>query len=126
MLDRVITGSMLVVAVIHLLPISGAIGVERLNALYGTPITDPNLEVLMRHRAVMFGILGAYFAYAAFVPLHQPAAFLAAFVSVGSFFYLIYAVGGTNDALRTVVIADVVAAAALAVAVVLYVMKPAA
>ncbi|MCG8408928.1 MAG: hypothetical protein MI923_27295 [Phycisphaerales bacterium] len=118
-----ITGSMLIVAIIHLLPISGALGVERLNALYGTPITDPNLEVLMRHRAVMFGILGAYFAYAAFVPLHQPAAFLAAFVSVGSFFYLVYAVGGTNDALRTVVIADVVAAVALVIAIALCVAK---
>ncbi len=124
MVERIITGLMLIVAVIHLLPISGALGADRLTALYGTAIDDPNLEVLMRHRAVLFGILGAYFAYAAFVPLHQPAAFVAAFVSVGSFFFFVASVGGTNVALRTVVIADVVAAVALAGAIALYLLKP--
>ena len=123
MVERIITGLMLIVAVIHLLPVSGALGADRLTALYGTAIDDPNLEVLMRHRAVLFGILGAYFAYAAFVPLHQPAAFVAAFVSVGSFFFFVAAVGGTNAALRTVVIADVVAAIALGGAVLLYAVK---
>ena len=113
MTERWITGLMLIVAVIHLLPIGGFLGVERLNALYGIEVADRNLEILMRHRAVLFGILGAFFAYAAFHPSLQPLAFIAAGASLASFFYLAFATGEFNDAIRKVVVADVAATAAL-------------
>ncbi len=75
MYERTITGLMLVVAVIHLLPISGFFGVERLATLYEIEITDSNLEILMRHRAILFGILGGFLGYAAFTPVLQPIGF---------------------------------------------------
>ena len=123
MYERLITGLMLVVAVIHLLPISGFFGVERLASLYEIEITDGNLEILMRHRAILFGILGGFLAYAAFTPVLQPIAFLAAFISVASFFFLSFSVGEFNDAIRKVVIADIVASASLLGAIVFYVVK---
>ncbi len=123
MYERAITGLMLVVAVVHLLPISGFFGVERLASLYEIEITDGNLEILMRHRAILFGILGGFLAYAAFTPVLQPVAFLAAFVSVASFFFLSFSVGEFNDAIRKVVIADIVASVSLLGAIVLYVVK---
>lgn len=49
---RYLVSTMLVVvAVIHLLPLSGVLGPARLNALYGISFDEPNLEILMRHRA---------------------------------------------------------------------------
>jgi hypothetical protein len=123
MYERIITGLMLVVAVIHLLPISGFFGVEQLASLYEIKITDGNLEILMRHRAILFGILGGFLAYAAFTPAIQPIAFLAAFISVASFFFLSFSVGEFNDAIRKVVIADIVASVSLLGAIVLYVVK---
>ncbi len=123
MYERIITGLMLVVAVIHLLPISGFFGVEQLASLYEIKITDGNLEILMRHRAILFGILGGFLAYAAFTPAIQPIAFLAAFISVASFFFLSFSVGEINDAIRKVVIADIVASVSLLGAIVLYVVK---
>jgi hypothetical protein len=123
MYERIITGLMLVVAVIHLLPISGFFGVEQLTSLYGIEITDGNLKILMRHRAMLFGILGGFFAFAAFKPAIQPIAFLAAFISVASFFFLCFSVGEFNDAIRKVVIADVVASVSLLAAIVLYLVK---
>ncbi|MGB5809713.1 MAG: hypothetical protein WBG86_04230 [Polyangiales bacterium] len=121
--DRVITGALLVVAAIHLVPLTGFFGAARLEALYGISVSDANLAVLMRHRAVLFGILGAFFAYAAFVPAWQPAAFVAALVSIASFFYLAFVTEGAGDAIRKIVVGDIVAAVALFVAIGLYVTK---
>jgi hypothetical protein len=123
MVERVITGLMLVVAVIHLLPIVGFLGAERLASLYAIEVTEKNLEILMRHRAILFGILGALFAYAAFRPALQPLAFVAAFVSLATFFYLAFSVGDFNDAIRRVVLADVVASVCLFGAIVLYALE---
>ncbi len=123
MYERMISGLMLVVAVIHLIPISGFFGVEQLASLYEIKITDGNLEILMRHRAILFGILGGFLAYAAFTPAIQPIAFLAAFISVASFIFLSFSVGEFNDAIRKVVIADIVASVSLLGAIVLYVVK---
>lgn len=126
MYDRAISGLLLIVAAIHLLPIGGVLGVDRLASLYGIDVAENNLAILMRHRAVLFGILGGLFAFAAFRPSIQPLAFIAASASVASFLYFAATIGEYNDAIRKVVIADVVAAVALAVSIVLYVTKPTA
>ena len=123
MVERAISGLMLVVAVIHLLPITGFFGVDRLASLYGIEITDGNLEILMRHRAILFGILGAFFAYAAFNPALLPMAFIAAFASLASVFFLSLSVGDFSDSIRKVVVADVVASVCLMGSIVLYVVK---
>ena len=64
-------------------------------------IPDNNLEILLRHRAALFGILGAFIIYAAFNPGLQPVAFGAAFLSIATFFFLAWSVGGFNDAYPT-------------------------
>jgi hypothetical protein len=120
MSDKIITVLLLIVAVIHILPISGFFGVARLEALYGVPVVGNDMEILMRHRAILFGILGVFFAYAAFTPAVQPLAFLAAFVTLASFFYLAFSVGGYNAAIGKIVVADVVAAISLLVAVIMF------
>ncbi|MEM9334465.1 MAG: phosphopantetheine adenylyltransferase [Pseudomonadota bacterium] len=116
-----ITVLLLLVGVIHLLPVSGVLGAERLAALYGISVAEPNLEVLMRHRAVLFALLGAYLVYAAFTPSAQVVAIVAGFVSVVSFLWLAQAAPAVNELLTRVVIADAVALACLVVAAVLLV-----
>ncbi len=123
MYERIITALILIVAVIHLLPISGFFGVDRLAALYKIEIAGSDMEILMRHRAVLLGILGGFFAYAAFRPSLQPIAFVVAFITIASFFYLTLSVGHFNDAIRKVVIADIVAAVSLLGAIVVYMMS---
>ena len=120
MAEKIITVLLLIVAVIHIIPISGFVGVARLESLYGIPVSGNNMEILMRHRAILFGILGIFFAYAAFTPSLQPLAFLAAFATLASFFYLAIAVGDYNTAIRKIVIGDVVAAVSLLGAVVIF------
>ena len=123
MYEQVITALMLVVAAIHLVPISGFLGAQRLSALYGIDVASADLEILMRHRAVLFGILGVFFAYAGFTPAVQPIAFVAAAASLASFFFLAFSASEISPPIRKIVIGDVVAAICLVGAIVLYVIK---
>jgi hypothetical protein len=111
-----VSAMLLVVGVIHLLPLSGVLGAERLAALYGLSFSEPNLAILMRHRAVLFGLLGLFLVMAAFWPALQWAAVLAGFVSVLSFLWLALATSGYNAQLARVVVADGVALVCLLVA----------
>jgi hypothetical protein len=106
---------LILAGIIHLLPLSGVLGAERLAALYGFPLGDPNLLILMRHRAVLFGLLGLFLVVSAFRPALQPAAFVAGMVSVVSFLVLAWSVGGYNAQVHRVVVADLVALVALVV-----------
>lgn len=112
--------SLILVGIIHLLPLSGVLSAERLLSLYGIPLDEPNLEILMRHRAVLFGILGGFLVFAAFKPTFQLAALVAGFISVVSFLYLAWAVGDYNEQIGRVFLADVVALGFLAVGFVAY------
>jgi hypothetical protein len=116
-----VSASLILVGIIHLLPLSGLLGAERLAALYGLDFSEPNLSILMRHRAVLFGLLGAFLFVAAFRPALQPLAFVAAFVSVLSFLLLAWLSGGYNPQVGRVVTADLVALVALVIGAAAYV-----
>lgn len=110
--------AMLIVAgLIHLLPFSGVLGSAQLAALYGLSFNEPNLAILMRHRAVLFGLLGALLVLAAFKRRYRTLAFVAGFVSVVSFLSIAWRVGTSNAQVARVVTADWVALACLVVGV---------
>lgn len=112
----VVSATLVIVGIINVLPLAGALGAERLTALYGLPFNEPNLAILMRHRAVLFGLLGLFLAYAAFQPALQTLAFTAGFASVISFLGLAWsAANGYNPQLARVVLADVVALVCLVI-----------
>ena len=111
--SHLVTATLLLVAVIHLLPLVGVLGAARLRALYGLDSPDPTTLLLLRHRAVLFGLLGAFLAVAAFVPVYRPAAFVTGFVSVLSFLFLARAYRELTPPIGRVFRADVVALAAL-------------
>lgn len=115
-MERAITALLILVGIIHLLPLSGVLGAERLATLYGIAVHGPDLEILMRHRAVLFGLLGCFMVYAAFKPPLQVLAIAGGLVSVVSFMAIAWAAGDYNSALYKVVIADIIAAVALVVA----------
>ena len=109
-LIRYLVPAMLVVTgLIHLLPVSGVLGSERLASLYGLSFSEPNLAILMRHRAVLFGLLGVFLILAAFRPMLRTVAFIAGLISVVSFLWIAATVGNYNEQIRRVVTADVVA-----------------
>lgn len=123
-MTKLIAGLLIVAGIIHLLPLPGVLGADRLLALYGVRLDDPNLIILMQHRAVLFGLLGFFLIGAAFKPALQPAALIAGLVSVVSFLFIALTAEAYNAAILNIVIADVVALVALLVAAACYRFKP--
>lgn len=107
---------LLVPGVIHLVPLAGVTGVAVLTRVYGLDFSDPSLEIMMRHRAVLFGLLGLLLVVAAFRPAHRGVALLLGLASTISFLVLGWQVGGYNPAIGRILAFDGVALACLSVA----------
>lgn len=104
---------LLIPGIIHLLPLSGVLGGQRLMALYGIEINDPNLLIMMQHRAVLFGILGLFLIISAVRSELQRPAIIAGLISTLSFIAIALWVGGYNELIQRVIVADVIAIACL-------------
>jgi len=74
----------------------------------------------MRHRAVLFGLLGLFFLYAAFHRSVQLAGVIVGLISVVSFLLIAWSVGGYNKEIARVFAADILALACLLVGLALY------
>lgn len=121
---RYLISVMLIVAgIIHLLPVSGVLGGAQLASLYGLPFNEPNLAILMRHRAVLFGLLGMFLVVAAFRRNWQAAAFGAGFISVLSFLAFAWTADSYNAQIGRVVTADLIALLCLVIGLACYVCR---
>ena len=108
MSSRISAAALLIVAVIHLLPVPGVFGADVLHRLYGLQVENPDMSLLLRHRAVLFGLLGAGMIASVAWPAWRPAAYVAAFVSVVSFLVLAALESPAQPAIHRVVVADVI------------------
>jgi hypothetical protein len=104
----------LVAAAINLAPALGALSAERMTAFYGVDLEDPNLQILMRHRAVLFGVVGGLLLAAAFHPPLRTLGYVVGFSSMLSFLFIAWQVGAYSAELERVILMDVVGIAALA------------
>jgi hypothetical protein len=109
-----------IVSLIHLLPLVGVSGRRALEKAYRIPVESPDLQLLLQHRAVLFGLLGAACLIATFNAPWRPAVWCAALVSTCSFMLLAWLAPSTNSAIARVVWADGVAIAALLIALLVH------
>ena len=114
----------LIAAAINLAPVTGAFSPERMSALYGVNLDDPNLEILMRHRALLFGIVGGLLVAAVFRPALRTLAYIVGFASMVSFLVVAWGVGGYSASIEHVMLMDAIGIAALAGAGVVDVLGP--
>jgi hypothetical protein len=103
----------LVAAAINLAPARGAVAPGRMTGLYGVDLESPNLQILMRHRAVLFGIVGGLLLAAAFHPPLRTLGYAVGFASMLSFLLIAWSVGGYGSEIQRVILVDVVGIAAL-------------
>ena len=116
MLNKITIACLMLAAVIHLLPLPGVLGASQLTRLYGVAADDPNAVILLQHRALLFGLLGALLIAAAFRPELRAVALVAGLVSTMSFLVIALGVGGYNTKVARVVLADGVAVVLLLLA----------
>src|SRR5262245_43484245 len=109
----------LIAAAINLAPVLGAGSKERMSAFYGVDLGHPNLQILMRHRAVLFGVVGGLLVAAAFHPPLRAVGYAVGFTSMVSFLAIAWLVGGYTGEIRRTIVVDVVGIAALAAAALL-------
>lgn len=105
-----------ILAVIHLLPVMGVLGSDSLTRLYGVSVSDSNTEILLRHRAVLFAIIGLFLLLSVFKREYQPIAICIGLISVASFLFLAWSIEGLNSEISRVVKVDWVALVLLLVA----------
>lgn len=104
-----------VAGAIHLMPLPGLLGAAMLERLYGVAFEDPSVVLLLRHRALLFGLLGAGLVIAIARRAWRGPMIVAGLVSTSAFLLLAWP-GPLSDPLQRVVIADVIALLALLVA----------
>ena len=105
--DRFFVLALLLVGVVHLLPAAGVAGAQALHKLYGVDASEPTLALLLRHRAVLFGVLGAWMVCAAFVPQMRWWAWGAALLNMAAFVVLATEHPSLGDALQRVMWIDI-------------------
>ncbi len=103
-----ITSCLVIVGLINFLPLVGVHSAQRLEDAYKIALTSNDLIILMRHRALLFGVLGGFILYSAFVPSYQTAAMTMAGISMAGFALLVHSVGGSNDSIHQVLTVDYV------------------
>jgi hypothetical protein len=88
LVERLIQFALVVTALTQLPPVLGVLGGEALLKGYGIRIDDPGLLMLMRHRALMFAIVGVPLLIAVVAPSWRVPAMTAALFSVLGFIAL--------------------------------------
>jgi hypothetical protein len=109
--------------IINLLPSLLAFLPNKIFKSYGVTVPDGNYELLLRHRAVLFGIIGGLMIFSAVTKKLYMAATLSGFVSMASFILLFFIIDKSiNAELRKVMLVDVIATVILLVGFVAFML----
>ena len=81
---------------------------------YGVALDDPNLQILMQHRAVLFGLVGGLLLVAVFHPPLRAAGYAVGFASMLSFLLIAWLVGGYSAQIQRVMLVDLAGIVSLA------------
>ena len=94
---------------VNLYPLVGVLGADNLKSLYGVAIKNGDVLLLLRHRAVLFALIGGLLLYAAFRPAWRRFALIAGLTSMLTFLVLAFPFGGRSKELQQVFWVDLVA-----------------
>ena len=112
-MEKIVAALLILVGAINFYPVIGVLSAQSLTSLYSIDAQSGDLLILLRHRAILFGLLGAFIIYSAFKPELQWLAIVFGLVSMLSFIVIAFLVGDYGIGVHKVIIADVVASVLL-------------
>ena len=118
-MNKVIMALLIIVGLINFLPVIGVISATKITQTYSVELASNDLVILMRHRALLFGIVGGFILYSVFTPQHQVVAMVMAAISMVGYLGIMWSVGGYNSSVFKVAIVDIVGIGFLVTAAVL-------
>jgi len=116
-MSKEISLCLIIVGLINFVPVVGVLSANQLQGAYNVTLSSNDVIILLRHRALLFGILGGFILFSAFVPFYQSAAMIMAGISMVGFALVAHSVGGFNTSINKVLMVDYVGIAVLAIAV---------
>jgi hypothetical protein len=116
--------TLFIAGLINLLPSILLFLPHKISESYGIEIPNANYELLLRHRAVLFGIIGGLMVFSSIFKKYYEVSSIAGLISMVSFIILFFLIGkDMNEELRKVMIIDVVATIILIIGRILYMLK---
>lgn len=101
-MQKLVLVALLASGLVHLVPTLGVLGPSQLRRLYGVAVAAPELVLLMRHRALLFGLIGALQLAALASPGLRLAALLVGLVSALGYVALAWPPSSVGPALARV------------------------
>lgn len=116
--------TLFIAAVINLLPSVLAFLPDKISKSYGIEIPNENFELLLRHRAILFGIIGGLMIYSAVAKKHYEVSTVIGLISMVSFIVLFFLIGkDINSELKKVMTVDIVGTVLLCIGFILFKLK---
>lgn len=109
MLNKAAAVILFIVGVINVLPIIAFFDPGKTVRLYGVPVESESLTILMRHRGILLGLVGAALIVAAFETEFRVFAIAMALISKIAFIFLTFTASNYTAEIRQVALIDVVA-----------------
>jgi len=118
-MEKLIIALIVVAGLINFYPIVGILSSEMLFNLYKIDSISNDLLILLKHRAILFGLLGGFIIYSAFKPELQIWGIILGLVSMLPFIVIALLTGSYGVGIQKIIIADVIALVSLVISLVL-------
>jgi hypothetical protein len=113
--------TLFVAGLINLLPSMLAFLPDKISKSYGIEIPNANYELLLRHRAILFGIIGGLMIFSSIVKKYYEIATIAGLISMTSFILLYFLIDrGISSELKKVMLIDILASLILLIGLVIF------
>ena len=113
--------TLFVAGLINLLPSMLAFLPGKISKSYGIEIPNANYELLLRHRAILFGIIGGLMIFSSIVKKYYEIATIAGLISMTSFILLYFLIDkDISSELKKVMAIDIFASLILLVGLVIF------
>lgn len=119
-MERFFRISLLIAGVVNSLPFLIVFIPYKVSDSYGVELVNSNYELLLRHRAVLFGIIGGLLIYSGITKKFYGLSTVAGLISMMSFVLLYFLIVDINQELKKVMIIDVIATILLCMGAVLH------